>query len=80
MKYAILRTRFFHGKLDTATMTIPVTERRDIIDHIFDCEGAAEDALEDLEQYHGRGNACSVYWLEPGEHCEPTYEVLPIAA
>lgn len=80
MKYAILRTRFFHGELDRATMTIPVKERRDIIDQVFNCEGAAEDALEDLELHHGRGNASSVYWLDPGEHCEPTYEIVPIAA
>ena len=80
MKYVILRTRFFHGKLDKDTMTIPVNPRREIIDQVFDCEGSAEAALEDLELFHGRGNASSVYWLDPGEHCEPTYEVLPIAA
>ncbi len=80
MKYVILRTRYFHGKLNRDTMTVPVEERRDIIDQVFGSRGAAEYALEDLEDYHDRGNACSVYWLDEGEHCEPTYEILPIAA
>lgn len=80
MQYVILRTRYFYGKMNRDTLVIPVETRRDVIDQVFDCEGAAEDALIDLEEYHGRGNACSVYWLDPGEHREPTYEILPIAA
>ncbi|PTV70230.1 hypothetical protein [Agrobacterium pusense] len=73
MSYVILRTRHF-------VVEQKATQRREVIDQVFDCPAFAQDCLEDLEVYHGRGNASSVYYLTPGEVREPTYEIVPIAA
>ncbi|AYM66157.1 hypothetical protein G6L68_25065 [Agrobacterium fabrum] len=73
MKYVILRTRFFR-------VADKLTERREVIDQIFDCRDFADDCREDLEIFHGQGNAATVYRAEADEVREPIYEVLPIAA
>lgn len=78
MSFAILRTRYFYGKLDRATMTVATDERRDFIAGIFATEQAAEDHIEWIEEngekYTGRG-----YRLAQGEFALPTFEILPVA-
>lgn len=73
MKYVILKTRHF-------VVDQQPVQRREVINQVFDYRSFAEDCREDLEIYHGSGNASGIYHFEAGEVREPTYEIVPIAA
>ncbi|NKK58835.1 hypothetical protein GFM44_23340 [Rhizobium leguminosarum bv. viciae] len=74
MKYAILQTRYFAKIIDGDCV---IQTRRAWVPAFFATQAAAEAEIEEL--YESRCDELG-YRLLDGEHHEPSYEVLPMAA